>query len=97
MIKKKFWKNGLWLVILLGVCLSGCGTIAKDYKYMPESKHADENGMVLIRRIELNKPGKVVSNPEGEFSFDSREPNFWQKNVVPMVAGGLQHTEAVIN
>lgn len=73
------------IVILAVIFISGCSTVAKDYRYMPKSKHANENGMVLVQQIELNKSGTVKSIPSSEMSFDTREPNLWTKYVTPIL------------
>ena len=79
----------VYFIIVLFFCFvnSSCSTIAKDYKYLPNSEHADENGMVLVRKLEMNKAGAVKSLPDGEMSLDTREPNLWNKYVTPVLQG----------
>ena len=81
--------------ILTLLLLSGCSTIAKDYRYMPDSKHADEKGMVLFRRLELSGPGALSVKPR-EMSLDTRAPNLWKENVVPIFAGAVDKSGTTI-
>lgn len=76
-------------IILLCLVLGGCSTIAKDYRYLPDNVHADKDGMVLVRKLELNKAGAIKSLPDGEMSMDSREPNLWTKYATPVLSGAV--------
>ncbi len=89
---RQVWKAEYFLVLLLVLFLSGCAVVGEHHV-------VDENGdLKLVQRIKLDRGGKLsTETPKGfKMELDTREANFWQKNVVPMVAGGLQRTEAVV-
>ena len=82
-------KRILMLCIVMCFFLVSCSTIAKDYRYIPDNVHADKDGMVLVRKLELNKSGSVKSLPNGEMSLDTREPNLWTKYATPVLSGAV--------
>ena len=86
--------NKILMIIISCFFLVGCSTISKDYRYLPESEHADKDGMVLVRRLEMNKPGLVERTPEGGMKMDSREPNLWGKYVQPILVSAKNNAQA---
>jgi len=83
----------LLYIFVICLSLSGCGTLAEYSEYLPDSDHADKNGMVVTSRLKLNKAGKVE---KGDFKVDSREMSFWEKYGSPLLAGASSRAQTQI-
>lgn len=76
----------LFSLITLCVFLSSCGTVGGYYK-----------GGTLIAELKLNKPGAMkVKDGEIEIEMDSRSPNIWEKNIVPIFQGAVKGTQTTL-
>ena len=79
--------KGFSIIIMLCM-LSGCGTIAEYHELQ-------DDAMVLVAQLKLNKPGAVKVEKEGvKMEMDTRAPNIWEQNVVPIFQGAVKNTQA---
>jgi len=80
-------------LIILAFSLVSCGPVVGEQWLLN-----DEGAMVCVQKLTLDRSGKVeAETPDGfKMKIDTRKDNLWRENVVPMVAGGLNRTEAVV-
>ena len=67
----------LFTVIIIGMVLgcSSCASLSEQFVYMPESEHADKDGMVCVTRIK-SKGSAIHESKKGEYKSDSKQKNF---------------------
>ena len=76
-----------YLIILL--FLTGCSNLTQVY--YPN----DKGLMIETVRVRQSSTGSVKYNPETkEITVDTRSKNFWQQNIVPILAGLANKVEA---
>lgn len=61
---------GLSLVVM-SLLVSGCASISEKYMYMPESEHADTDGLVCVTRIK-SRGSAIHESKKAEYKSDSK-------------------------
>jgi len=85
---RNYYRRIIILLFLTGLifALTSCAVVGEHWVLNSDGK------MVLVEKLKLNRAGKLK---KGDMELDTRERSFWEKNILPAVAGVAQRTEAV--
>jgi len=83
------------LILLMAVVLTGCGTVTKVY--FTDGLAINEKGEIDYKKSEpyavvvQGSPGMVKCGEK--ISVDTRQPNFFERNIVPIFKSGVDKTK----
>jgi hypothetical protein len=84
---------GLLILIAIALWLCGCGSTTNFYVYDKES-----TSLMHVGQVQQDSAGSAaIETKDTKMSVDTRQPNWWERNIMPVFSGAVSKTQESID